>query len=222
MKVVCVLRSGGRYTPEWPDRLYRQVRAHWPADRDLDFICISDFKWDAQYRIVPLMSRWPGWWAKMELFSPMGFAQGHGLYLDLDCVIQGSMWPIAFGRLGPEDGGFKVMRDPNSGGVQSAVMRWSGQWMHRIGWRIHDKFVRSPEEWMRAYSQSGDQQFIQTTMSDLLRKWSYFDVEHVASYKAHVLTGMVLNPSIIQFHGEPKMDELPSDNIYFRKWIDAA
>lgn len=51
-----------------------------------DFICLSDVKIPGVYTL-PLLHKWPGFWAKMELFSPA--MKDDFLFMDLDTVILG-------------------------------------------------------------------------------------------------------------------------------------
>jgi hypothetical protein len=217
------MRTGGRYNPEWVDRLHRQVVRHWPVGRALRFICLSDAKWTAPYSIVPLIHNWPGWWSKIEMFNPVGFCKGHSLYLDLDTIIEGPMLQLAMRGMNWREGGFRAMKDPNTGGLQSAVMRWTGQWQTDVGSNIYVEFSKDPKRAMAAYEGAGDQAFIQDMIEAHGRNWGTFELSEVASYKAHILTGKApTERCAIQFHGEPKMDSLPKDSIYFQRWIDAA
>lgn len=78
----CVLRSGGLYSPQWVERLCRQVREHLEPER---IVCLTDMPLDCCTR-AQLTEGWPGWYSKIELFRPGLFA-GPVFYADLDSLI---------------------------------------------------------------------------------------------------------------------------------------
>lgn len=114
--VACVLRSGGDYTAEHVKLLRRGVRAM----SDAAFVCLTDADIKG-VRTIPLVTDWPGWLAKLELFRP-GLFNGPVLYLDLDTTIAGPLDQFFTG-----DGDFRMIRDfyhPEK--PASGVMAWSG------------------------------------------------------------------------------------------------
>lgn len=116
MIVACVLRSGGVYTPEYVHRLKQGVNQYLPGH---DFVCFSDV--DVPNRI-PLVTDWPGWWSKLEMFrEPMGKV----LYMDLDTIIQGSLEEIA-----SYPHKFTMLQDFMCDRFASGVMAWDGDHSH--------------------------------------------------------------------------------------------
>ncbi len=99
--VVLVLRSGGAYRPEHVARLVRQLRSSVPAPAGaeppgggeaLAITVLTDLpaaEFPAGVRVVRLKHGWPGWWAKMELYSPElpDLRDQPFLYLDLDTTV---------------------------------------------------------------------------------------------------------------------------------------
>lgn len=81
--VATVLRTGGHYTAEWVTRLERGARRFLQPDR---FVCLTDAK-DVGCERIALINRWPGWWAKLELWRPDLFEEGLVFYIDLDTLI---------------------------------------------------------------------------------------------------------------------------------------
>jgi hypothetical protein len=134
--LVCVLRSGGRYTPEWVRRLRGGVARFSPGFHR--FVCLSDRPFDlAGVEVVPLMHDWPAWWSKMEAFRP-GLTAGTTVLCDLDTVFAGDAPELALpGGAAMEDYFLK-------GRLSSAVMRWDGG---ELGF-LYDAFARRPEHWM--------------------------------------------------------------------------
>jgi hypothetical protein len=82
MRVFTVFRSGGDFLPHHVRVLRRQV-FDW-SPRDTQFICLSDVPIPG-VETLSLATEWPGFWAKMELFS----LPGDFLFMDLDTVILG-------------------------------------------------------------------------------------------------------------------------------------
>jgi hypothetical protein len=80
--------------------------------RPINNMRLSD--WDWQWS--RLHNGWPGWWAKMELFDPTLQLEGRILYLDLDCVITGSLDDIV-----SFDAPFAIMKKHQ---VRSPVPPW--------------------------------------------------------------------------------------------------
>lgn len=82
MIVATVLRSGGDYGPKWVYALKAGIAAYLKTPHR--FVVLADMD-------VPgvdshhLAHDWPGWWSKIELFTP-GLFDGPVLYMDLDTL----------------------------------------------------------------------------------------------------------------------------------------
>lgn len=135
--LVCVLRSGGRYTPDWVARLSAGVVRLAPGITR--FVCLSDL--DLRVRgieTVPLVCGWPGWWSKMEAFRP-DLSDGTTVFCDLDTVFAGPAPELA------EPGAMAMEDYFLSGRLSSALMRWEGNEFAFL----FEEFSRDPERWMR-------------------------------------------------------------------------
>lgn len=218
MLVACVLRSGGIYDPQWVDRLYYAVKANWGSERTLEFVCLSDLKWSAPYHLAPLVNKWPGWWSKIELFNGNGFCQGATLYLDLDNVIALPLSTVIERPMRNDDFGLRVMHDPNTKRLQSAVMRWTPQWLRHWGSRVYTTFKQQPERYMADYKWIGDQGFIADVLESEGKRWGYFNELEVTSFKAHWSHGRTPTSTIVQFHGQPKPCDLPPEHPLRFAW----
>jgi hypothetical protein len=146
ISVFCVLRSGGEYRADHVLRLHKQVMNHLP---DADFRCLSDIEVEG-VRTLPLMTDWPGWWSKMELFRP-GMS-GDILFMDLDTSIVGNLADIvSVNRLA-------LMRDIyRPEGLQSSIMFLPEAARERI-W---GEWIDKPQHWMDIYHKGGDQAFLE-------------------------------------------------------------
>ncbi len=64
LKVICVLKSGGDYTPEYVTALRNAIDKH--ISCMVDFYCFTDM--DVKPACNRLMKGYPGWWSKLEAF----------------------------------------------------------------------------------------------------------------------------------------------------------
>jgi hypothetical protein len=109
LTVACVYRSGGKY---YSTRYVERLRAM--VERNLSlphrFVCLTN-ETDVPCRRIPLVTDWPSYWSKIELFRPRLF-KGPVLYFDLDTVIHGNIDDLA--RLASESA-FGCVSDPKGG-----------------------------------------------------------------------------------------------------------
>lgn len=105
VNVVCVLRSGGIYTPEWVRKLSAQLQRWAPPHR---FWCFTDMPGEVQHYCEPVELRESppgGWWAKAAVFGPWAQLHFRGqpvVYYDLDTLL-----------VGPQDGLFAIASQPD-------------------------------------------------------------------------------------------------------------
>lgn len=133
---VCVLKSGGRYTPEWAARLRRGVGRFAPGFGR--FLCLTDLRFRLDgVEVVPLESGWPAWWSKMEAFRP-GLTSGTTLLCDLDTVFTAPAPQLA-------EPGAAAMEDYFlKGRLSSALLRWETGELDFL----FEEFSRDPQRWM--------------------------------------------------------------------------
>lgn len=181
LTVVCVLKSGGCYTPEYVKRLKEGV------DRNLkghNFVCFSDV--DVPCDRIPLTKNWPGWWSKLEIFT----MTGKTLYFDLDTVITGDLrqiaeYPHKFTMLSD----FYTPEKPASG-----VMAWQGNYQY-----IMDDYDHN-----QSYPGHGDQGYIATKVTP--ERFQNVLRSQITSRKAvHTRND---NERVVCFHGEPRPHEV--------------
>jgi len=87
--VVCVLKKGGTYTPEYVQRLKKGVENN--TTIGYNFVCLTDDESVSGICEVKLLKhRWDGWWSKIELFNPE-MELDNTVYVDLDTVILGNI-----------------------------------------------------------------------------------------------------------------------------------
>lgn len=191
MIVACVLRSGGDYRPEHVAQLRDSVTQWLPSAR---FVCLSDC--DVPCERIPLITNWPGWLAKLELFRP-GLFDDTVLYLDLDTLIVGSLDDIvAYPHR------FTMLSDFNRPDIPaSGVMAWRGDYRHlfREFHAGHVPFYR------RYWPHKGDAGWIVGRLRDAPDRFDAAAPGRIVSYKSHVVgRGVPPNASIVCFHGRPR------------------
>jgi hypothetical protein len=191
LRIACVLKSGGEYTPEHVHRLRDAVARHLPGAR---FVCLSDVPVNCE-RII-LQHDWPGWWAKMEMFRP--HVVGDVLYMDLDTMIVGDLSEIA------SVNGLTVLSDfywPQR--IQSSLMFIPEAERAPI-WKA---FTADPARHMRECTTRerwGDQGFLNGFWSGRAARWQGVLPGHVSSWKVHCRQGVPPDTRIIVFHGKPR------------------
>jgi hypothetical protein len=194
ISVVCVLRSGGIYTPEWVYRLRAGVEKHLKAKHT--FICLSDLELNCHR--VRLWRPWYGWWSKIELFRPNLFT-GPTLYMDLDTIVTGPLDPLV-----RKTSGFTMCADFLRPEIHnSSVMSWRGDYS-----QIHQAFEADPAGAKAFYrltpdGRIGDQAFIE----DVVEQIDTFPGRTVASFKRHARHGVPAGTAAVTFHGKPKPPE---------------
>ena len=198
MRVICVLRSGGDYGPDHVIRLRDQVARF----STLPFVALSDVPVPG-VETIPLQYDWPGWWSKLNLFSPS--LSGPLLYLDLDSAIVGDLSDMAgVGRLA-------IMRDVyRRDGLQSSVMFLPESDRAAI-WR---QWIKAPAAWMQAFRKGGDQAFLESCGL----RWALWQDDlpgQVVSWKVHVRKAerrdrefgngnLPEGARVVVFHGQPR------------------
>lgn len=214
LTVACVLRSGPEYRVEHVLALAAGVSRH--LSRPHRFVCLTDcgiaggqVMIRAGIEPIPLKHRWPGWWSKVELFSP-GLFDGPVFYSDLDALIVGSLDDLVDGHR------FTVLRNFwNAGRIGSGLMAWDADLS-----AIYERFRLAPSAAMKQYVTTerwGDQGWINAHSPIRPELWQVKHPGRVISYKKHVLPNGGAVPadvSVICYHGQPRPWNSPLWNRY--------
>lgn len=191
-----VLRGGGEYLPRHAQVLAKQVEKHLCAD----VVCYSDVPVPG-VDVIPLQFKWPGWWAKMELFDPR--VRGDLLYFDLDTIVVGDLGAIAsVNRL-------TILRDFYRDGKRKPEGLGSGVMYLPEAERaeIWDKWIQQPEKYISHYRMmgKGDQAFLEDWSMERWARWQDLVPKQVMSWKVHELSaGIPPTCRVICFHGRPR------------------
>ena len=207
---VCVLRSGGVYSPEWVHRLCRDAATHLKPSR---IVCLMDElhdPWADWIQPIPLHHNWPGWFSKLEIFRPDLIA-GPCLYVDLDSLILRPLPPLVGGEwpaLALLDD-FLAHARPASG-----VMAWTPSPATE---RIYHGFAAAPvfgPGWRH-----GDGMIIgEHVHTRMQAHWP----GAFQSWKVQQRKRQLVTASILSFHGVPKNDGFPPSHWITREWIGAS
>jgi hypothetical protein len=208
LTVATVLRSGGIYDAKWVERLAAGVARHLPIEHR--FVCLSDV--DVPCERIPLRHDWPGWWAKMELYS----VPGPLLYFDLDTVIVGDLSDLGHWAKAK---GISALRDfYRPDGFGSGVLSWNDCALPRD---LYQAFSAQPDEIMRELGGRGDQGFIEDEHVPAWRL-QIFHPGQIVSYKVHCLGGIPAGARVICLHGLPKFSDMPVNDPVRQAWEMAA
>lgn len=211
MKValVCV-NVGPKYPMEYVSVLRDSALRHLTeSDHDFAFFCLTDRPDELPPGVIPIAAdpALPGWWAKLQLFSPdMPWESGQRVvYFDLDVAITGRLEDLV------ERPG--VIADWHWPTYNSSVMVWnhgerSELWtsfrpdrMHRLGSLVPARALPAGQV------NGGDQEFITEAAEALHDPWPTFPPEWFVSYRnAHAWPPEGCKAVI--FHGQPKPSEI--------------
>ena len=201
LTVLCVLRTGEEYTPEWVRKLRDGVARNLTVPHT--FKCLADV--DVPCERIPLVHNWPGWWSKLELFRVV---DGPTLYLDLDTVVTGSL-----DHLSNLDMDFAMLSNFHVPAfVGSGVM-----WLRKSLKSVYERFCEKPYKWIDYHERKrdgpyvGDQAFIWESLG---RSVNQLPMETIKSYKFHCVSGLPAETSLVCFHGLPKLTDVKAG------WID--
>lgn len=203
LTVLCVLKSGGGYDAEWVRKLRDGVARN--LSRPHRFVCLSDV--DVPCERIPLTRNWPGWWSKIELFSP-GTIISPSLYLDLDTVITGSLDQF----LTISDGFSMLQNFWRPDRVGSGIMWFKSP--DTVPTKVFTKFAKMPECYIGHHERSrngvyvGDQAFIWDVLGPDIAKLKDLGIR---SYKFHCTNGLPQGTSVVCFHGKPRPPEIKAD-----------
>ncbi len=212
--VVLVLRSGGRFGLDDVKLLARKIhRTSW-----VDLVCMSDmdFKIDGVERI-PLDHNYPGWWSRMELYSPRMREYRPFLYVDLDTAVLGSL-----NELVEKIPCKKTMYVPLEDFYQTNLLATGLLWMPLESDKINWVWV----QWMKARCPVSS-----TRMDYFLRQHIKPDVfwqELTQSVKGFKKKGggsrkYLESPngaSVVCFHGKPSIWDAAAKHEWIKEYVD--
>lgn len=182
---IVLVRQGTRYPVQYVTMLQEMLAEH---ARGHVVWTLTDQK-DTLGLVSPLRHRLPGWWSKIELFSPENRDLRPFLYLDLDTFVLDDISDI----LAWQPDRLAVLSDFNRSSTQQSAVMVVPDYDDGV-WKAF-----RPEH-MEQYRDGGDQDFIASVIPDAIRLQDHF--AGLTSFKVHCKEGPV--GRVISFHGQPK------------------
>ena len=208
IKIICVLRSGGDYTPEYVQNMKKSLDRVIGYRDDWTFTCFTDLDFFScpDTEIIPIHKRLEGWWSKLEIFR----LTGPCLYFDLDTVFLSDFSHLFKTILELKSFEFLALQPFRSAEIwASGIMVWNGDWH-----QLFSKF-RNPDlivQW--------DQRYIFPKLEELgatIRAIQGY-LTGVYSYKHHCREQVPEDAKIVCFHGRPRPHQVAWINWVKKCW----
>jgi hypothetical protein len=162
------------------------------------FVCLTDTPMDDVNSIL-LRHNWPGWWSKLECFSP-GTLTGRVLYVDLDTRFVSNADDMVTGHRFTVLRNFWARPGESWDRIGSGLMAWSGDLSD-----LYLNFAMNPKRWMQEPQTKdnwGDQGFIQRHSPVAFDRWQDKHPGRVVSYRKDVEgKGVPKGASVVCFGG---------------------
>jgi len=231
--VVLVLRSGGSFTFRDVDVLSFHLQKQWHGSKKLQIICLFD-KVEKEHKLINVTlipmryKEWPGWWSKMNMFSPDMEQYRPFLFMDLDTAIVGNLEGILpppgrenrFITLGGFNGRSKYLL---------SGMMWLPTKNDMVS-KIWKQWVENPDLCMKQCR--GDQNFIQNVIGEPDERWQNItdkvynfkpksaSVVKGTNWRQRVIRAVPKNASVVCLHGRPKMFDAAEKIDWVRQYIN--
>jgi len=202
MEIMCVLKSGGCYTPEYVDKLFNSISRN--TTTEFSFTCLTDVQWSSTYICIPLLHDWEGWWSKIEAFNYTNV-----LYIDLDTVIVDNIDKLLSlpSLLNGNEIFMMKAANPNRS-FTTSIMAWNDMRY------VYDNFLY-PED----LSYQWDQYYVLSMLEYNKTRIRSIqnEVPGIHSYKREWLPNHPLNSCIVWFHGKPRLHKC-DERFVKRHW----
>ena len=196
LTVLTVYSPSATFTPEYVYRLKAGVEANLSIPHK--FVCLTDHPVPG-VDCLPLELGLSAYWAKPEIFRPT-LPFGRTLFLDLSCVVTGSLDEIAAQE------GIVITEDWYHGGPSQSVL------LYDVGdfAETWSEFKQFPDHWMargnaHVAPDFYDQVLMNHTKTPAMKYWQDVLPGQLVSYKIH---GVPDGARLVKFHGRPKPHEV--------------
>jgi hypothetical protein len=203
LNILLVLRTGGDFSM----KDVRILADHLEKNKDdlkLNVWCLSDTVNQKvtlpNVTLLPMENRWPGWWAKMNLFSPKLEHLRPFMYLDLDTAV---LKPIT--AVLPNDqvqSGVILLRDFYVPKRPATGLMWIPAKNNKV-YNVWSNWIAKPEIHIKKFR--GDQNFVEAVIKP---DYYWQDMNKgIVSFKPNRRKREVLNKheNIVCFHGKPRI-----------------
>jgi hypothetical protein len=187
--------GSSEYTPQHVKVLQEQVEQWAPF---ASFECLSDVLIPG-VKCTKLENNWPGWFSKMNLFSPS--LKGDFLFMDLDTVIVGDIEDIlSVNRL-------TLLRDFYRDGKKLAEGLGGALCFFPEAERaaVWEYWISNPPLAMRLAGFKGDMQIFEQFYRNTAARWQDVVPGQIVSWKVNCKNDIVPpDARIVCFHGKPR------------------
>lgn len=220
INIVC-LKWGGKYGPEYVNRLFYALRRN--TTRDYQFWCLTEqhqgIDIQSGIKILPLKypDRLDSWWNKISLFDiDNGLPVNEQIfYIDLDTLIVDNIDDL----LTEEVPDIIMLKDFYHGIAKTAGTVGSGlmSWRHGDYSRIWLNFIKDPKSAIKLVHPHGDQHWIETQINAWYF-WQDLFPDAVVSFKVHCGNGLPPGAKIVCYHGKPNIPDSAVHDTRDYKW----
>lgn len=204
MNVVLVLRTGGDFNYMDVDLLANHLKKQWQGKSKLHIYCLFDgiaTPYDmVDFTFIPMENKWPGWWSKINLFSPSVSNLRPFCFFDLDTAIirywDEQIVPINLAN------SFITLEDFYHKNKAASGMMWIPD-NDKVD-ILFNSFVSNPKKYMEEFR--GDQNYIDF----LLKPDNFFQsfTDKITTFKPFRKGWLEKVPeqvSFVCFHGQPRI-----------------
>ena len=209
--VACVYKTGGDFAAEYAHKLAAAVRRH--SSFQIDFLCLTDDEnLKGDFRTIPLINNWDGWWSKIELFRPGLTEADRILYFDLDTLILRNIDHLlclqaSFAALTPWNPVNRAKKQ-----LASGILLWDH--------RLYSEYLYNGFQDHNDYA--GDQAYISDALNSRGYQWVPLQtVARIYSYKRQCRQRLPKDAEIVCFHGKPRPHEMKL-NWVKENWRNAS
>ncbi len=230
--IVLVMRTGGDYSIRDVKLLSERLVEN--SDIPVKVWCLTNIVPKDQVinlqnvTLLPFENDWPGWWAKINMFSPKLEHLRPFLYMDLDTA---PLKPISSVFKAVKNRGSLIMLrnffHPEKKGTSGFM--WIPANDERLV-TIWEKFKKSPEEYMLRYKVGGDQVFMNSIIKEPDEYWQDLN-KGIVSYKiderikpptakARIKrTALHGTEDVVIFHGQPRMWQAAHNSPWLKDYL---
>lgn len=227
MKFITFLYDGGQavpeisrgiFTPEWVNRLYRNLTRH---AKDIEFICLVDTIHMLRYRefddaisLVSMGRDWGNMFALLECFNPKLWEKGsdRAITMGLDTIIVNDLRALM-----AYDGDFAMTKDPIQSGILcSGVMAFNGPKMSHLYQKLLDDQERDEQKLL---GHPSDMIWLNQNVEKIDTLDKFLPIGYLQSYSQHWYP---YNPGrdkahLVYFHGQHKPHNI-NDPVLTTEW----
>jgi len=192
--IVCVLKSGGPYTPVYVDRLYNSLLRN--TSKSFKFICLTDLPQNRfeVVKTIKLKHDWQGWWSKIEMFKYSGTI----ITMDIDILIIKNIDSILDLPFMLNKNEIFMMKTFNPRRTfTTSVMAWNGNF----------KYIYNEFDFTSVKPKNWDQFYVLKKLQKIKIYPVQSHVSGIYSYKWHWKDSEPEDARMLLFHGVPRLHD---------------